>query len=421
MNEHNDQDVFQKILSPFQPLIDDAQNSLNDDSATYTLSLTPFATNLLFGIITRIKSVGQIVTEIKTSPIAKALGLVIASKSMYNEAFNRYHPEIFKDIFHQLVNKLDLHKIPEISHLGRILIVDGSLFPAISNMEWACYKKTANAIKMHLSFELNRMIPAEFISTEGNFSEKAFVKQILKKGITYVCDRGYIAFNLFKQISDSNAFFIIRGKSNMQYTVKECLTATVPDKFLNLFNDITDSNIIFNRDKNEATYRIVNFTAMGETYVLITNRFDLTTYEIIMLYAYRWQVELCFRFLKRTLKGIHLMSQSSQGIQIQFYLYMIAYLLLLAFKQEVEIMSEGDEKDEPESEVNNENQTLPNSSYRFNSNAKRPYVRGLVSLLGEKLKRFYKIGLHWLLAVKNYLLEIFDINVAKAIAQHSRQ
>ncbi|BBO81314.1 hypothetical protein DSCO28_18800 [Desulfosarcina ovata subsp. sediminis] len=274
---------------------------------------------------------------------------------------------------------------------------------------------------MHLSFELNRMIPTEFISTEGNFSEKEFVKQILREGITYVCDRGYIAFNLLKQISDSNAFFIIRGKSNMTYTVKECLTATVPDTFLKFFNDITDSNIIFNSDENKASYRIVSFTAMGENYILITNRNDLTTYEIIMLYAYRWQVELFFRFIKRTFKGIHLMSQSPHGVQIQFYLYMIAYLLLLSFKQDTEIISRENEKDEHESEENNKNETLLTSSSCSNSNAKRPYVCGLVTLLGEKLKQFYKIGLHWLLAVKNNLLEIFDVNIAKVIAQYSYQ
>lgn len=87
----------------------------------------------------------------------------------------------------------------------------------------------------------------------------------------------------------------------------------------------------------ENLYRIVEFTAMGESYILITNRFELSTYEIIMLYAYRWQVELYFRFIKRTLKGIHLMSYDPRGVQIQFYLYMIAYILLLSFKQEYEI------------------------------------------------------------------------------------
>ncbi len=73
---------------------------------------------------------------------------------------------------------------------------------------------------------------------------------------------------------------------------------------------------------------------MGEIYVLVTDRFDLTTYLVIMLYAYRRQIELCFRFVKRTLTAIHLMAHSPEGIQIQFYLYMIAYLLISAFKQE---------------------------------------------------------------------------------------
>jgi transposase len=47
--------------------------------------------------------------------------------------------------------------------------------------------------------------------------------------------------------------------------------------------------------------------AIGELFILVTDRFDLKTYEIIMLYAYRWQVELIFRFLKRTLNALPLM------------------------------------------------------------------------------------------------------------------
>ena len=90
-----------------------------------------------------------------------------------------------------------------------------------------------------------------------------------------------------------------------------------------------------NRDDkgNRIEYRLIVFSAMGELYVLITNRLDLSTYEIIMLYAYRWQVELIFRFLKRTLNSIHLLCHEPEGVQVQFYLYMISYLLLLSFKQ----------------------------------------------------------------------------------------
>jgi hypothetical protein len=33
---------------------------------------------------------------------------------------------------------------------------------------------------MHLAFELNRMIPVQFLSTEGNYSEKQFLKDIIE-------------------------------------------------------------------------------------------------------------------------------------------------------------------------------------------------------------------------------------------------
>ena len=35
---------------------------------------------------------------------------------------------------------------------------------------------------MHLSFELNRMIPVHFLCTEGNYSEKAFLRDVVEKG-----------------------------------------------------------------------------------------------------------------------------------------------------------------------------------------------------------------------------------------------
>jgi len=159
----------------------------------------------------------------------------------------------------------------------------------------------------------------------------------------------------------------------------------------------------------------VPFTAMGEVYRLITNRFDLTTYQIIMLYAYRWQVELCFRFLKRTLTGIHLLCHDSRGIQIQFYLYLIAYLLLLSFKQKVELIV-GNEKSQDKSDeyLNSANDSCSDDIHR----GKRFYARGLVSILGEKLQLYWKISIHWLTAVKNLLLSIFDVNTAHIISNY---
>ena len=415
MMKNNDQNVVETVFSPVVPLIKEAAKSIKGDSETYKLSLFPFTINLLFGIIKGIKSIGLLVTETKTSPVAEAMDLVIASKSMYSEAFSRYNPEIYRKIFLRLLETLDFMAIPEIKHLGRLLLVDGSLFPAIVSMQWASYKKTAKAIKLQLSFELNRMIPTQFMCTEGNYSERKFLKKILEEGVTYICDRGYICFNLFKEICEKKAFFIIRGKSVMDYKIVDYFALNIPAKFLGLLKEVKDMKVIFTNDTNNLAYRIVTFTALGELYVLITNRFDLTTYEVIMLYAYRWQVELCFRFLKRTLNGIHLMCHDPKGIQIQFYLYMIGYLLLLSFKQKCEIINERNQPKEG-SEEKNQNTDIPNNlDYDSNPKTERQYVCGLVSLLGKGLRKYWKIGIHWLTAVRNSLLKPFTLSTVSTI------
>jgi hypothetical protein len=418
MTQIKDVNVFNKILEPVLPLIKDAQINIPGDSDDYKLSLLPFTVNLLFAIICRIQTIGKLVTEIKTSPVAEALELVKASKSMYSEAFRRYDSSIFRNIFYQLLRSLNFLNIPEINHLGRILLVDGSLFPAIATMQWAHYKKTANAIKLQLAFELNRMIPVEFLCTNGNFSEKKFLTLILKEGITYVCDRGYISFSMLNKICLQSAYFIIRGKSNLQYAIESQLDVVVPDKFLKFFSDIFDAKIVFNNDKNAMIYRIINFTALGESYCLITNRFDLTTYQVIMLYAYRWQVELCFRFLKRTLKGIHLFTHDENGIQIQFYLYMIGYLILLSFKQESIEVSDAYHGTTIDKAESNEEPGEESTDSNHHS-SQRLYVQGLVSFLGSKLKKYWKISIHWLIVIKNKLLENFDPIIAQTLSSYN--
>ena len=448
----DDQDlknVFEEILEPIDSCVDKVQGQLINDYLSYKLSFTTFTTNILYAIICQIKSIGQLIVETNTSPSARNLELPVASKSMYSEAFSRYSPEMYRKIFTHLLNSCNFLGIPEISHLGQILLIDGSLFPAISTMTWAKYKKGSNSIKMHLAFELNRMIPVQFLATEGNYSEKQFLLDIIEKGVTYVCDRGYISFKVFFNICQKEAYFIIRGKSNMIYKIKESIEVKIPVQFSAFFESISDTLVIFSNDSYENTYRIVKFIAMGESYVLISNRFKMTTYEIIVLYAYRWQVELCFRYIKRTLKGIHLMSHGQKGIQIQFYLYMIAYLLLLLFKQKCEgsQISDGNAEnffenkkntsEEPtlESHVKKGNdindstskkkhspdQTLSTNSsdYDNDQQSKRCYARGIVSLLGKKLQKLWKISKYWLIALKNLLIEPYNKTTIQTLSGYS--
>jgi len=413
MTNYSNKNVFGKILSPLMPIINSTSDRLGDDDKKYTLSFLPFTVNLLYAIMSNIRSRVQLITETKTSDVAEKLGLVVASNSMYTEAFYRYDPELYRTIFVQLLSTLSFMSIPGIDKLGHILLVDGSVFPAISTMGWATYKHTANAVKLHLAFELNRMIPIEFLSTEANYSEKRFLLDIVKEGTTYILDRGYVTFKGFKAILDKKAFFIVRCKGNLKYRVRQYFEVNLPAKASGLLEGVRDMKIVLKNDKSRDSenkrieYRLVVFSAMGELYVLTTNRFDLSTYEVIMLYAYRWQVELIFRFIKRTLNSIHLLCHDPKGVQVQIYLYMISYLLLLSFNQECATMAEEKTQEEEVSELKDVSFSSPKAG--------RHYVCGLVSMLGEGLKKYWKIGIHWLITVRNFFLKSFTVDIAKRI------
>jgi hypothetical protein len=406
--------VFDEIIAPVMPLIVKAAQKLPRDASKYTLSFQPFTLNLLFALIKGIKSIRLLVTEIKTSTEAQALGLVRASKSMYSEAFYRYRPQTYRTLFYMLLEKMNFLEIPEIQALGRFCCIDGSVFPAMITMTWAAYQQKRNAIKLHLAFELNRMIPTQFLSTEANESERKILRQMLEAGVTYIADRGYVCFKLFHDIGAREAYFIIRATSNLLYDICETLPVEVPAQWDKFFTGVEDRKIRLTNDAHQHEYRLVSFVAMGEYFSLITNRFDLKTSEIIMLYAYRWQVELMFRFLKRTMNGLHLMCHHPSGVETQFTLYMISYLLLLHFKQscapaELETIVEVEPKHhEQNDETDSESPKKTPSSSMF-------YVCGLVSLLGDRVRQYWKMGIHWLTTVRNSLLLPFTPEISRLI------
>jgi len=401
--------VFNQIIAPLQEVLKKEADQLSNDASTYRLSLYFFTTNLLYAIIKEIGSISLLITDIKTSPNAKKLCLIQASKSMYSEAFVRYDPKIFHRIFLGLLDRLTFLEIPELEKLGRFILTDGSIFPAFSTMDWATYKSTSNALKMHLAFELNRMIPVQFISTDANGCEKKALMEMLEAGVTYIADRGYVSFKLFQSIVEQQAFFIIRIKSTMKVTVAQNLEVIIPEDWQLFFSDVSDSMIHFSNDPSKMSYRLISFGFENEYYRIATNRTDLTTGEIIMLYAYRWQIELFFRSIKRTFHALHLWSHNERGIEIQFYIYLISYLLLLHFKQD--LLQEQMEEEAHSHPSESENP----QPIQQKSHSTRTPARGLVTLLGGRLKIFWKMSIHWIRCVQNLLFEILTPEIKATI------
>jgi transposase len=261
------------------------------------------------------------------------------------------------------------------------------------------------------------MIPVDFQVGHGNSSEREALLKMASAGVTYIADRGYMSFQLCKDLIDRQAFFVFRVKENLIYTVTETLDFSMPDSTISFFDSISDELIRYENDKSKTSYRLVRFAVNQENYFILTNRRDLTTFQIIMLYAYRWQIELFFRFLKRSMGGIHLVRHDKEGIAIQFYTMMTLALLQLHLKQDIMDKLEvgenesGEEKlsksDTGKGERNIEDNKKSPVSRKVSSNS-RLGDTGFLASLGGAVKKYWKIGVHWLAALRDLLARPFD-------------
>lgn len=368
-----------------------------------SLTFVAFVRLLIYYFVTPTESGRQLLTDVLSA--APSLGLAKVERSTFFDGFNRFPVVWFQMLLGTALTVTSWQTIPEMAVLGQLYCIDGSLFPALTKMAWAEYKSKSRAIKLHLCFELNRMIAVQFVVEAGNSSEREALRQMLQAGVTYIADRGYVCFQLLADIVAAQAHFVMRMKANLVYGVVETLTVELPEVVAHLFTQVTDCRVCLTGAETRPIYRLVTFTVGSEKYLILTDRLELTTFQIILLYAYRWQIELLFRFLKRTLTGLHLLSTSPDGVTIQFYLLLCTALLQLRLKQaciaEMEAAQPTTHDDPTDTEAI---AGLMVPAQRLRSARGQTFL----ATVGSKLHRYWKISIHWLIILRNLLARPFD-------------
>ena len=394
-----DYTTLDEMLSPLTRPIEQIEEN-REIHHRERLSFAAFVRLLVYYFTTTTASGRQLLTDILSA--APILGLGEVKHSTFFDAFQRFPVEWFKVLLVSLLTSVSWQAIPELAALGQLYCIDGSLFPALATMTWADYKSTQQAIRLHLCFELNRMLAVQFIVDAGNSSEREALRQMLQAGVTYIADRGYVDFQLLTDIVQAQAHFVMRMKSNLVYTVSEILSIDLPQTTQHLFTQVSDQMVRLTNAKGQPLYRLVTFRVGAEAYLILTDRRDLTTFQVILLYAYRWQVELVFRFLKRSLTGLHLLSNSQEGVTIQFYMLLCTALLQLRLKQACVTATEG-------APVSSSTDASSIPGLMIDPDLLRD-ARGqtFLATVGSKLQRYWKIGIHWLITLRNLLAQPFD-------------
>jgi transposase len=399
--------TFSVLTAPLQKFFKLYSKEIDKKSDSRKLKFAQFTLTMLYSFMMQKESLRKISNHLKLSDKAKNLNLAYIPWTTLRDGFLRFDYDYFMRLYRFILKNTKLLKVKALDEVGLISLVDGSLFPTIISMDWAEYKKTKNAIRLHVEFSLNQMIPLEFNGLTGNSSERHFLKKIVQKGVTYIADRGYFSFDIADIIVKASAFFILRIKNNMKIEVGKVLKPT--GKIPSCLKELQDELIRFTSDPNQRVYRRIKFTVLDSEFQIVTNRLGLTTLEIIMLYAYRWQIELLFKFIKRFLNGIHLFNHSKNGVNIQFCLLMILSVIYLSTKQFCKTEVANVKKQKTFKVPQNSNLENFNVSSYFDPEK-------WVNSINKAFKGFWKISSYWLDNLKELIDKPFDDKTIRILA-----
>ena len=393
------QKLFNTLLQPIEAMLASRSPNIDQKCRSQKLFFADFVRKLLFGYVAQVSSLRSLPVELQTNEKVPLLGLSHTPFSTLKDGFSRFPSKCFKQLFAAALSSLSLKQINCLDELGLFRVIDGSLFPTLIQMSWSEYRKAKNAFKLHLSFELNRMIPTEFLLGSGNSNERTFLASVVEAGVTYIADRGYGSFAIIAKVLQAGAYFIFRVKANLLYEAQEELAIAVGE-LPKCFRNVRDEMIVFKHDKQQSVVRMIQFEVLASSFRLVTNRTDLTTLNIIILYAYRWQIELFFKYLKRTLKGLHLLNHSHNGVEIQFYLLLTLALLLLKLKQDCQDL--GVARKTPEKAA--EKRAEKGEKKHKKEESPPEWIKNIGKIFYES----WKISKNWLLIVRNSLGKVMD-------------
>jgi len=266
----------------------------------------------------------------------KHLGVPVAPKRSTLAYANEHRPwELYQTVFEQT-----LWKCQELvrSQGGRkkfrfknkLMSLDGSVIDlSVSMFDWAKFRRTKGAIKLHLLLDHDGYLPSFAVVTEGKTSEIKVARTLrFAPGTILAIDRGYIDYQWFRELTQEEVYFVTRMKEKAVYEVQE--EVQVPQNS----NVVRDQIISFPRLAQEGEkpvlFRRVEIwdKEKEEAIVFLSNLLAFGATTIAAIYKDRWEVELFFKSLKQLCKIKTFVGTSANAVKTQVWTALIAMLVL---------------------------------------------------------------------------------------------
>lgn len=208
----------------------------------------------------------------------------------------------------------------------------------LSLFDWAPFRTTKAAVKMHTLLDLRGAVPAFIHISDGKMGDVNVLDiLVIEAGAFYVVDRGYLDFTRLYKLHQAGAFFVTRAKRGMN---ARRVYSTQTDRASGV---ICDQSVALNGFYAAKGYpehlRRIRFKdpASGKTLVFLTNNTVLPPLTIAALYKSRWQVELFFKWIKQHLRIKRFLATSENAVKTQIWCAVSTYVLIAIIKKELHL------------------------------------------------------------------------------------
>lgn len=246
---------------------------------------------------------------------------------------NEHRPwELYRSVFYGLLEHCQREAAGykrKFRFKHKLLSIDSTTIAlSLSMFDWALYKRSKGAVKLHLVLDHDGYLPQYGVISDGKEADISAAKNMsFAPGTMLVFDRGYADYDWWLSLTQQKVFFVTRLKDKADYAVME--KREVAEKG----NVLKDEVIVLMKlagEGQECFLRRIEVWVeeKQETMVFVTNHLKLAASTIAAIYKDRWKIELFFKALKQSLKVKTFVGTSENAVQTQIWTALIAMLLV---------------------------------------------------------------------------------------------
>jgi hypothetical protein len=309
-----------------------------------------------------IASVHDLQQALGLAKVAKALGVKRFSAGSFSESVRVFDPALLKPVISELAGQLTPQaRDPRLAELKHALtLVDGTVIRGLTQLARVAggmgpdgsgggisdkrYTTTRDGRgvygwRLHTQLDLQTFNPRRLDRTgarnAGDNRESNVLRRTLQPGLCYVNDGGYNDRSLFDDIIDARSAYVTRLADNSVFesaqerplTAAAAEAGVVRDAVVHLPGAKYPVRRLEVKVEPHPRRARAGFREVDRI-ILATSYLDLPAELIVLIYRYRYTVELFFRILKHLLGLRHLLSHRDEGLDIQIYCALIVCILI---------------------------------------------------------------------------------------------